>query len=133
MTANSRYLIDTYAWIEYVLGSEKGTALKKIIADTQNKIFTLESTFAEIKEWCLRENYDFEIIYPKIRQDAYGVPLFLDNWLAAAEIKFNMRKTVKDFGLIDALLLAYQKKYKDIIIVTGDPHFKGQRNVKYIG
>ncbi len=132
MTTNSKYVIDAYAWIEYILGSEKGVALKKIIAGEQNKIFTLESTFAEIKEWCLRENYDFEIIYPKIRQNTYEVPLFLDNWLAAADIKFEMRKTKKDFGLIDALLLAYQKR-SGSVIVTGDPHFRGLKEVKYIG
>lgn len=132
-TTFSKYAIDTYAWIEYILGTEKGLVLQKILMDKKNKIFTLESTLAEIKDWCLREKYDFNIVYPKIRQDTFLAPLFEDDWLNAAEIKHEMRKTAKDFGLIDALLLAYQKKFSNVVIVTGDQHFKGLKNIKYIG
>lgn len=132
MTTNSKYLVDTYSWIEYILGTYKGAILRKILLDKRNKLFTLESTFAEVKEWCLRENYDFDIIFPKIRQDTLEVPISFENWIRAAEIKFELRKTIKDFGLIDALLLASQEQSK-ATIVTGDPHFKGIKNVKYLG
>ncbi len=132
MTTNSKYIIDAYAWVEYILGTSKGADVRKIISNNANVIFTLESTFCEVKDWCLREGYYFNIVFPKMRQDTLEVPISLENWIRAAEIKFEQRKSKKDFGLLDALLLAYQEQSNGII-VTGDPHFKGLKKVKYIG
>ena len=128
---SSKFILDAYAWIEYILGTKKGLAVRSILLDKSNRIFTMESNLAEIKEWCVRQEYDFNIIFPKIRQVSLIVPVILDDWLRAAEIKTDRRKKMKDFGLIDAVLLAYQEKAR-ATIVTGDPHFKGIDNVKLL-
>lgn len=132
MTTNSKYLIDSFAWIEYAEGSTQGRIVRQILMNPKNKIFTLESTLAEIKEWAIRRQKDFNRLHASIRANTLISPLFIDDWLRAAELKFEMREKIKDFGLIDALLLAYQEKYT-ITIVTGDPHFKGMKNVRYTG
>jgi PIN domain nuclease of toxin-antitoxin system len=43
-----------------------------------------------------------------------------------------MRKNVKGFGLIDALIVAKQAE-KKCRIVSGDQHFENVKNVLFIG
>ncbi|MBI2597561.1 MAG: hypothetical protein HYW50_00005 [Candidatus Diapherotrites archaeon] len=50
-----------------------------------------------------------------------------NDWLKAAEIKFDKRKTLPNFGLVDALLIAKSKEIHTMIL-TGDKHFKNEKN-----
>ena len=58
-----------------------------------------------------------------------GAPSFSKK---AAEIRHEIRKKVKDFGLIDAILVAKRNELK-CKIVSGDKHFKGMKDIIYIG
>jgi len=40
-----RYVIDAYAWIEYLRGSEKGEHVKKIL-EMDNEVYTCSVTLA---------------------------------------------------------------------------------------
>src|SRR3989344_5049896 len=62
----SRYVIDTYAWVEYFIGSEKGERVKQFVESSENEIFTSIVTIAEITSITKRENRDAEQIYLKI-------------------------------------------------------------------
>jgi len=53
------------------------------------------------------------------------------DWLDSAEVKSEKRKKHKNFGLVDAMLLIKQKQL-NAIILTGDKHFKENRNVEMI-
>ena len=55
----------------------------------------------------------------------------LNLWIEAADLRHTMRKTQKDFGIIDALLLAVQRML-DCTLVTGDPHFKGLKRIRML-
>lgn len=115
------YLIDTYAWVEYFIGSNKGKVVKKLIEQEKNA--TPECVLAELKGWAIRESLDFEELYTIVRKLSDIQCITTSDWLEAASIRSEMRKISKDFGMIDALIIAQQKRlgYK---VVSGDPHFE---------
>ncbi len=125
------YIIDTYAWVEYFIGSERGKKVKKIVEDEDNTIITPECCLAEIKGWCIRENFDFDEIYSLVRKISDIECILTQDWLDAAAIRSEMRKTLKDFGMIDALIMAQQKRM-GCRVVSGDLHFKGRKDVVFV-
>ncbi len=124
------YLIDTYAWIEYFIGSKRGEKVKEIIENEDNIILTPECCLAEIKGWSIRENMDFDELYSIVRKISDVQCVITQDWLDAASIRSEMRKTMKDFGMIDALIIAQQKRM-GCKIVSGDPHFEGSKDVVF--
>ncbi len=92
----------------------------------------MECTVSELKSYCLRVNRDFIRMYNALKRNSIILPVLTSNWLEAAELKFETRKKVKDFGLIDSILVSKQNELK-CIIVSGDSHFKTLKNVVYIG
>jgi predicted nucleic acid-binding protein len=125
------FLIDAYAWIEYFRGSEKGNVAKKFIDDPETRILTLESTLAEIRGWALREGKPFDELHIVIRRNSDIVHSTCEEWLRAAELRFEVRKKVEQFGMLDALLIAAKERH-DCKIITGDPHFEKIRDVVYL-
>lgn len=126
-----KYILDTYAWIEYFIGSKKGITVKHIIEDTQNSIVTLESCIAEIYLWCLREEKDFDSSFKIIKNCSSIIQINLANWIEAAKIRHENRKKIGNFGIMDAVILAKQKEI-EFKIVTGDKHFKNLKNVVFL-
>lgn len=126
------YIVDTYAWIEYFMGSESGLKLKNLFENKNNKFITIDCCAAELRGFCLRENIDFNKIYSTLKKNSILLPVSSSHWLEAAAIRHELRKKVKDFGLIDSILVAKQNELK-CMIVSGDKHFKGFKNVVYIG
>ncbi len=124
------YLFDSYAWIEYLLGTKQGNKVKKII-DKNNPIITLEPNIAEVYNWCLKHDKHFEEILPIITSISEIHQINLHHWLIAIKLRLEKRKSMKDFGLIDALLLAKQTENKGTI-VTGDKHFRNTKNVIFL-
>lgn len=125
------YIIDSYAWVEYFLGSERGEVLKKLFSDEKNQFFTIECCLAEIKGWSLRNSRDFDELFKIIRANSRIIPVTEHDWIDAAEIKFKQREKHKDFGLIDAVLLTKQSEF-NCKIVSGDKHFKELKNVVFL-
>ncbi len=126
------YILDTYAWIEYFIGSRKGIIVKKILENNQNTFTILENCIAELCGWCLKERVDFGKSLSTVRSCSSIEPVNFNNWIQAARIKWEKRKRVKDFGLMDAIILAKQKELK-CKIITGDRHFKNQKDVVFLG
>jgi len=127
-SGDSVYLIDTYAWVEYFIGSKRGETVKKIIEDENNVILIPECCLAEVKGWSIRENMDFEELYSIIRKVSDIQCILTQDWLEAATIRSEIRKTRKGFGMIDALILAQQKRI-GCKVVSGDPHFERLKDV----
>ena len=125
------YILDTYAWIEYVIGSNKGAVVKALIDDKENTFTTLESSVAELYDWCLKEARDLDELLRIVRAVSSVEPITLHRWLAATQLRLHNKKSVKDFGLMDALLLARQRESKSLI-VTGDKHFQHMRNIIFL-
>lgn len=124
-------IVDSFAWIEYFKGTERGHAAKKIIDNPRFSIFTADACFGEIKFWALCENYPAESILKDIQR--LSNPLFssIDDWLSSGAVKAEKRKTTSNIGLVDCLLIHHARK-RNAKILTGYAHFKHEKNAVLI-
>ena len=125
------YIIDSYAWVEYFIGSKKGEILRKLFSDKKNLFYTIQPCLAEINGWSLKNNKDFEELIKIIRANSDILDLTDNDWIWSGEERFNQRKKQKDFGLIDSAILIKQKE-KNCKIISGDKHFKNLKGVIYM-
>ena len=126
------YIVDSHAWVEYFAGSNAGLVLKKLLDNKNHKFITMECTISELKCYCLRANQYFDRMLDILKKNSIILPVLASHWLEAAKIRHDIRKKIKDFGLIDALLVAKQNEMR-YMIISGDPHFKSLKNVIYLG
>ena len=126
------FIVDSWAWIEYFTGSKSGLKLKKLVDNKNHKFITMECTLSEVNSYCLRTGSNFDRLNSIIKKNSIMLPVTNDIWLKAAETKHEIRKKIKDFGLIDSILVAKQKEL-NCTIISGDEHFKNMKKIVYIG
>ncbi len=125
------FILDSYAWIEYFIGSKKGEIVRNLILDEKNQFFTIDCCLAEIMGWALVNNKDFDVLFKIIRTSSVIIHAMEHDWIEAGKEKFEQRKTQHDFGLMDAMILTKQKKFS-CKIISGDKHFKNIKNVVFL-
>jgi predicted nucleic acid-binding protein len=127
---SSRYVVDSYAWIEYLDGTEIGRKVSDLIKEN-NEIFTCVLTIAEVVSKAARKGKDVKIAYDVLNSNSKIIDADEELSLRAGLLHYEMRKTVKDFGLADAYILATAGKLKAKIL-TGDIHFKNMKEAVLI-
>jgi predicted nucleic acid-binding protein len=120
----NKYVIDAYAWIEYLIGSKAGDKVRAVLEEENNEVYTCAVTVAEVVSKTAREGRDFEAAYDILLSNSQVVNVDEEVSKEAGELHSEMRKTKRDFGLADAYVLAIAKRIKSKVL-TGDPHFKG--------
>ena len=118
------FVVDAYAWIEYLDGSEKGKKFAEIIEDNSNELFTPSAALAEVISKFLRMDRDVKIALTAIDTLSIVIAISRELGVQAGVIHFEAKKKAKDFGMLDAFVAATAKKL-GAKILTGDPHFKG--------
>ena len=118
----TKHVIDAYAWIEYLDGSDSGKKVDSII-ENDDEIYTCAITLGEVVSKVARKGKDAKIAYDVLLSNSQIINVNEELSLQAGLIHSEMRKTSKDFGLADAYILATARKFKSKI-VTGDPHFQ---------
>lgn len=126
------HIIDSYAWVEYFIGSSKGEALRKLFADERNRFMTLECCLAEIMGWSLKNSQDFARLFAIVRSNSDILQITEHDWIDAGKERHEQRKSQKDFGLIDSVILVKQKEFA-CKVISGDKHFKSLPNVIFLG
>jgi len=126
-----RYVIDAYAWVEYLIGSKNGEKVKDAVETENNEIFTCAVTVAEVVSKTAREGRDYEVAYDILLSNSQVVNADETVSKDAGLLHSEMRKTQKDFGLADAFVLAVARRTKSKIL-TGDVHFKGVKGAVLI-
>jgi predicted nucleic acid-binding protein len=126
----SRLVIDSYAWIEYLDGTEHGRKVNDFIEGNE-EIFTCALTIAEVVSKAARKGKDVKVAYEVLTNNSKII--YADEVLSfeAGQIHFEMRKTLKDFGLADAYILATARKLQSKIL-TGDEHFRNMKEAVLI-
>jgi predicted nucleic acid-binding protein len=117
------YVVDAWAWIEYLIGSEKGAKLEEILEDETTEVYTCAVTLAEVVSKVAREGKDTEVAYSLLLSNSQIIDADEELSKNAGLLHAEMRKTEKDFGLADSYVLATTTKMKSKIL-TGDLHFK---------
>ncbi|MEM2930757.1 MAG: type II toxin-antitoxin system VapC family toxin [Thermoproteota archaeon] len=129
---------DSYAWIEYFLGSNSGKTLKDYI-DTE-ELVTPSIVLAEVARKYLREGMGEEDVVKRLdfivaSSIVKEIDAELSVMAAKAYLELSEKakaKGLKKPSLTDGIVLATGRTLK-AKIVTGDEHFKGLNEVVYIG
>ena len=121
----SKLVMDAYAWIEYLDGSEAGRKVSSLL-ENSDETYTCAMTIAEVVSKVARKAKDVKFAYDVLLSNSQIVNVDEELSLQAGLLHCEMRKTLKDFGLADAYVLATARRLKSKIL-TGDMHFK---NVK---
>lgn len=125
-----KIVIDTYAWIELLLGSEKGQKVKELIENAE-EVYTPSTVLAETARKFLREGADEKTInaWLEIMTSASMITqIDSATALEAAKCQLELTKKAKISkqntpSLFDAIVQA-TAKINQCKIVTGDEHFK---------
>jgi|SRR3989338_9828403 len=119
-----KYIIDSYAWIEYFKDSEKGRKAARILDSTENELFTPIVIIAEVCSLFQREGRDPLLAYEHIISLSTPLPFSAEFARDVGVLHGAIKLKIKDFGLVDAFVLFAAKKF-GAKILTGDLHFKG--------
>ncbi len=125
-----KYIVDSYAWIEYLDGSAMGEKVKKIL-EGDNEIFSLNLTISEVISRVKRKNGNIDIAYSAINFISKVAEITPETAKKAGEFHGEIRKKIKDFGLVDALILTLAREL-NAKVVTGDEHFRGFKEAVFI-
>jgi len=128
---NERYIIDAYAWIEYLIGSKAGEKVKSVLEEENSEIYTCAVTVAEAVNKTAREGRDFETAYDILLSNSQVVNVDEEVSKEAGLLHSEMRKTKKDFGLADAYVLAIARRINSKVL-TRDFHFRGVKEAVLI-
>ena len=118
-----KYVIDSFAWVEYFRGSKKGETARHCIEE--GGCATPAIVLAELSDVYEREeNRHWERDLAFIASKTTIVNLGQDIAAKAGKIKNDVRRKYQTkFGLADAIILATARKL-GAKVVTGDQHFK---------
>ena len=122
-------ILDTSAWVEFFIESEKGELVKNILQ--AEKCCSSIVTLAEISNWALRENQNGKECLKFIVSTAKILNLTHETSFLAGELNFQRKKVVKNWGMIDSFILATALIY-DLKILTKDNHFRDLENVEIL-
>jgi predicted nucleic acid-binding protein len=125
-----KIVIDTYAWIELLIGSEKGKKVKELLENAQ-EVYTPSTVLAETARKFLREGTDEKTItswLEIITAASVITQIDLTTALEAAKCQIELVKKAKIFkqntpSLFDAIVYA-TARVNQCKILTGDEHFK---------
>jgi len=130
-------VVDSYAWVEYFLGSEKGTKVEKYIES--GEAITPSIVLAEIARKYLREGIDekevrkrLDFIVAKSTIIEMDVNLSIEAGKAYLELLEKVRaEKLKAPSLTDGIILATSRILKAKII-TEDEHFRSLSEVIFM-
>jgi predicted nucleic acid-binding protein len=129
---------DSYAWIEYFLGSDSGRIVKEYV--DAGELVTPPIVLAEVARKYLREGMEEEDVarrlsFIEVNSTVKEIDTELSVAAARAYLKLSEKaKTgeLKKPSLTDGIVLATGRILKAKII-TGDEHFRGLDEVVYVG
>jgi predicted nucleic acid-binding protein len=121
-----RYIMDSYAWLEYFMGTEAGRKVKEIVDTEADEKLTpsicLAETYAKILK--TEDEGKAELRRAFIKSRSALVPLTEELAVEAAKTDVAMKRKVQGWGLADSIVLCTAQNRKGKV-VTGDPHFRG--------
>ena len=128
---NTRFIVDSWAWIEYFDGSLLGNKVKDYVENEKNVIFTSVLTIAEVMSKFLRKQLDPSEVLNGINNLSRVLNVDTETAVLAGKLHAETKVRIKDFGLSDAFILA-ASRIENTKIITGDLHFKSFPEVIFI-
>ena len=127
----TKYIIDSYAWIEYLDGTDKGEKVKAVLSNEKNECYIIGLVFAEVVSKAKRRGGNWSIAAKAIKTMSQLLPMDFELSENAALIHAEKKQTMKDFSLTDAFVLA-ASKHLNAKILTGDEHFRKVKEAIFV-
>ncbi len=122
-------LLDSYSWIEFFKGSEKGKKVEEFLEELE--CFTCIVSISEITAWALKNGFEPNPFISKIKGLSQIMNLNEEIVKNAGKINFEKKKEMRDFGMIDSVIYS-TALYYGLKVLTGDEHFEGLDNVEML-
>ncbi len=119
----SKYVLDSWSWIEYFEGSPKGERVKGIISDSGNEIFTHSISIAEIVSIAQRRGKDVNQIWAAITNNSKILETSAEESKDVGITHAKVKSKNRNFSLADAFVLEAARKL-GAKVLTGDADFK---------
>lgn len=127
-----KYVIDSYAWIEYFMGTKIGEHVKELIENTEEKI-TPTICLTEVYAKTLKvENQELAEKQKAFIKEKSALA-FLDETIAveSAKVLAKNKKEIDGWSMADSIVYA-TATVKKATVITGDEHFKNLKNVLFL-
>jgi predicted nucleic acid-binding protein len=121
MRSDEVFVIDSFAWVEYFIGSEFGKTAKQYI-ESGNSV-TPSIVIAELSSKYHREKIDFKDRLNFIKMKSGVSVLNEEIAVLAGKVNSERKVKVKNWGIVDSIILA-TANLLNARVVTGDEHFK---------
>lgn len=122
-------LLDTSAWVELFLGTEKGITVKNVLA--AERCYTAMSTLSEIVNWALKERLEHSLLIDIISKLSLVIALDKEVATLAGRLNFEIKRNNKKWGMLDSFVLATGMLY-DLKVLAKDQDFKGLPNTEML-
>ena len=121
-------VFDTYAWIEYFLGSKQGTIVESYMKES---IITPFIVLLELSYRADKEGWNFRQYLNFIKANSKITNVTEEFVLKFGQVYNKVKKEVPGIGIADAIVLltAFEQNAK---ILTGDEHFKNLPQVIFL-
>jgi len=134
-----KIVVDTYAWIELFIGSEKGRIVKEKLGSAE-EVYTPDIVLAELARKYAREGIELSVLeerLSKISEISRIIPIDKGMAMKAAEVDRELKDKAKkaclrEPSLVDAIVLATARAL-NANLITGDQHFKEESETIWIG
>ena len=120
-----KILLDTSAWVEYLLGSEIGEKVNQYLKD--NEIITSVITLFELSYKADRERWNIKNCLNFIKIESQIIGIKESSIIEFGRLYNETRKKESSFGFADAIVLLTANTEK-VQIVTKDNHFRNIEN-----
>lgn len=120
-------VVDTFAWIEYFFGTEKGKIVKEYLNEEYH-LFTPTVVLIEISCKSAKEKWNFFEILRFIKSKSTIIGMKEETLEKCGKIYIEQRKRKGKFGMNDAAIWATAENLKAKVL-TGDEHFKDFKEV----
>ena len=114
-----------------MVGSKFGKKLNEVLDEPSSEVYTCAITVGEVISKVAREARDVQAAYNMLLSNSQIININEVLSKQAGLLHCEMRKTLKDFGLADAYVLATAKMLKAKVL-TGDAHFKSVKEAVLI-
>ena len=127
----NNFVIDAYAWIEYMEGSKLGEKVKEIIENPNNSAYTNIITVAELSSQFKRKGFDGERMKRVIKSLSSFYEITFDFAEETGRLHAELKKVRKNISMADIFVLLTARKL-NAKVVTGDEDFRGLKEVVMI-
>jgi predicted nucleic acid-binding protein len=124
------FIVDSWAWIEYLSGSEMGKRAADVMSKA-SELWTSGASVAEIVSKYRRAGSDENQAMRAVTTlSKIGVPT-VDDAVEAGIIHADLRPKSRNFSFADSFVLQLARK-KGAKVLTGDPDFKGLKETELL-